>query len=140
MYIADENAMFEFGRSLASRLHRGDVVAIDGPLGAGKTVLCRGVLHALGHVGEVSSPTYTIVQQYDGAEYTMPIWHIDLYRINDPAEIEELGLRDEDMLQLVEWAERDPKLSAAARFAIQIVPLDDGGRSVTVVERDQHRG
>jgi tRNA threonylcarbamoyladenosine biosynthesis protein TsaE len=136
MYIADENAMFTLGQSLASRMRADDLVAIDGPLGAGKTVLCRGILRGLGHIGDVSSPTYNIVQHYDAPELTFPICHVDLYRINDPSEIEELGLHDNDALHLVEWAERDPTLAARARIAIRIAVSDEGGREVDVVEHN----
>jgi tRNA threonylcarbamoyladenosine biosynthesis protein TsaE len=82
------------------------VVELSGPLGAGKTTLVRGVLIALGHAGEVPSPTFAIVQPYDTT--TLPIAHADLYRLEDPAEIEELGLEDQliDGALLVEWPER----------------------------------
>jgi tRNA threonylcarbamoyladenosine biosynthesis protein TsaE len=97
-----------FGAALAERLRPGDVVALFGDLGAGKTTLSRGVLHGLGFAGEVASPTFPIVQTYDPPDVRLPLWHVDLYRIEDPEELEELALdeaRGEGAL-LIEWPER----------------------------------
>ncbi|HEX8481258.1 MAG TPA: tRNA (adenosine(37)-N6)-threonylcarbamoyltransferase complex ATPase subunit type 1 TsaE [Allosphingosinicella sp.] len=95
-----------FGRRLAACLRSGDVVALFGDLGAGKTTLARGILAGLGHDGDVASPTFPIVIPYDGL--SLPTWHVDLYRIEDPAEIEELALDEalEDGALIVEWPER----------------------------------
>jgi tRNA threonylcarbamoyladenosine biosynthesis protein TsaE len=95
-----------FGARLAAALRPGDVVALYGDLGAGKTTLARGVLRGLGFHGEVSSPTFAIVQPYD--ELPLPVWHVDLYRIEDPAELEELALEDalDGGALLIEWPER----------------------------------
>ncbi len=94
------------GRRLASQLHAGDVVALFGELGAGKTTFARGILAGLGHDGEVASPTFPIVIPYDALR--IPAWHVDLYRLEDPAEIEELALDEalEDGALIVEWPER----------------------------------
>jgi tRNA threonylcarbamoyladenosine biosynthesis protein TsaE len=104
--LADESATAAFGTALASHLRAGDVVTLSGPLGTGKTSLARAVLRAAGHPGEVPSPTFAIVQPYD--DLPLPIWHADLYRIEDPAEIDELGLDMalDDGALLVEWPER----------------------------------
>ena len=95
-----------FGRSLASALRPGDAVALFGDLGAGKTTLARGILAGLGHEGEVASPTFPIVIPYDALR--IPAWHVDLYRLEDPAEIDELALAEaiEDGILIVEWPER----------------------------------
>jgi tRNA threonylcarbamoyladenosine biosynthesis protein TsaE len=86
-------------------LRSGDVVTMTGDLGAGKTTLVRGLLDALGHQGEVPSPTFAIVQPYE--ELDPPVWHADLYRVDDPAELAELGLDSlGDSVLLVEWPER----------------------------------
>ena len=94
---------------LALRLRRwpapGDVITLSGPLGVGKTALARGFIAALGHEGEVPSPSFAIVQPYE--ELDPPVWHVDLYRIEDASEIEELGLDSAaDAVLLVEWPER----------------------------------
>ena len=95
-----------FGRLLASRLRSGDVVALFGDLGAGKTTLARGILAGLGHEGEVASPTFPIVIPYETLR--LPAWHVDLYRLEDPAEIDELALDEAlaDGVLLLEWPER----------------------------------
>ena len=95
-----------FGARLAGLLRRGDIVALYGDLGAGKTTLARGILRGRGFVGEVASPTFPIVQPYE--ELDPPIWHVDLYRIEDPGELRELALDEvlDDGALLVEWPER----------------------------------
>ena len=105
MILADEAATGEVGRLLARSARPGDVVTLSGPLGVGKTALVRAMLGAMGHEGEVPSPTFAIVQPYEALP--LPVWHVDLYRIEDPGEIEELGLdAAEDGLLIVEWPER----------------------------------
>ena len=91
------------GAALAPLLKPGDVILLDGPLGAGKTTLVRGLLQALGHVGEVPSPSFAIVQPYD--DLALPLWHADLYRIAHPSELAELGLDSvlDDGVLVVEW-------------------------------------
>ena len=94
-----------FGQSLAGLATEGDVITLSGPLGVGKTALARGFLAARGHCGEVPSPTFAIVQPYD--ELRPPVWHVDLYRIEDPSELEQLGLDGAaEAVLLVEWPER----------------------------------
>ena len=94
-----------FGAKLAKLSQSGDVITLSGPLGAGKTTVARGFLGALGHLGEVPSPTFAIVQPYE--ELQPPVWHVDLYRIEDPSELEQLGLDAAfDAILLVEWPDR----------------------------------
>lgn len=105
MILADEAATLAVGERLASVLRPGDVVAMSGDLGAGKTTLVRGLLHALGHQGEVPSPSFAIVQPYEDVD--PPVWHADLYRVDDSAELAELGLDSlGDGVLVVEWPER----------------------------------
>jgi tRNA threonylcarbamoyladenosine biosynthesis protein TsaE len=94
------------GRRLAGELRAGDVVALFGELGAGKTTLARGLLAGLGHEGDVASPTFPIVIPYE--TLAIPAWHVDLYRIEDASELEELALDEalEDGALIVEWPER----------------------------------
>lgn len=106
--LADEAATDTFGRRLAARLAPGDVVLLSGDLGAGKTALARGILTGLGHAGEVPSPTFTLVQSYELPGVRLPVWHVDLYRLDDPNEVEELGLDEilADGALIIEWPER----------------------------------
>jgi tRNA threonylcarbamoyladenosine biosynthesis protein TsaE len=96
------------GAALAQALQLGDVIALSGELGAGKTTLARGLAHGLGFDGEVSSPTFPIVQIYDEPEMRLPLWHVDLYRIEDSAALDELGLDEarEYATLVIEWPER----------------------------------
>ena len=102
------------GREVAATLSAGDVVLLYGDLGAGKTAFVRGLAEGLGVApAEVSSPTFTLVQEYRGGRVTLV--HVDLYRLNDPREIDDLGLEEigADAVLTIEWAE---KLKGAARL------------------------
>jgi tRNA threonylcarbamoyladenosine biosynthesis protein TsaE len=103
--LPDLAAMQALGARIAGRLRAGDVVALSGPLGAGKTTLARAVIAALGHRGEVPSPTFTIVETYD---LDPPLVHADFYRLEHPREAEELGLDDyrQGAALLAEWPEK----------------------------------
>lgn len=98
----------QIGAAIAAVARPGDAIGLVGDLGAGKTTLARAMLAALGLHGEAPSPSFAIVQPYDVPYVAMPVLHIDLYRIDDPAEIGELGLDEArgDHLLLVEWPER----------------------------------
>lgn len=99
----DLAALDAFAAILAAQLRVGDIVALSGDLGAGKTSFARAMLHALGHRGEVPSPTFTLVQMYD----TVPeVWHVDLYRLDSAEEADALGLWETDAVLLIEWPER----------------------------------
>ncbi len=112
-------------RKLAALVRPGDIITLSGGLGVGKTTLARGVLAALGHEGEVPSPSFAIVQPYEHLD--PPVWHCDLYRIEDPSEIAELGLdaTDEGVL-LVEWPEHagPGAWPDALRLTLSIEPDD----------------
>ena len=105
MILVDEQATARLAAALARAVRPGDVIGLSGPLGVGKTAFARGLLGARGHEGEVPSPTFAIVQPYE--ELDPPVWHADLYRIEDPSELDELGLdAAADSVLLVEWPER----------------------------------
>lgn len=105
MILADEAATAALGARLAALLRPGDVVTLSGPLGVGKTALVRALLSALGHTGEVPSPSFALVQPYD--QMMLAVLHVDLYRIGHPSELAELGLDDAgEAVLLVEWPER----------------------------------
>ncbi len=103
--LPDLAAMEALGARIAGKLRSGDVVALTGGLGAGKTTLARSILAALGHVGEVPSPTFTIIETYDPPAVRLPVVHADFYRLKSPREAEELGLDDyrEGAALLAEW-------------------------------------
>lgn len=132
MIVADEKAMRDFGQSFAATLKAGDWIAIDGPLGAGKTVLCAGILQGLGYAGEVASPSYAIVHQYDPPELSVAVAHVDLYRLEHVGELDELGLAEEraGRITLVEWAERSGQTYATPSHHIRIEPQASGGREL----------
>ena len=103
--LPDLSAMDRFGARIAGQLKPGDVIALSGGLGAGKTTLARAIIAALGHIGEVPSPTFTLIEAYDTLD--PPVAHADFYRLARPADAEELGLehyRDGPVL-IAEWPE-----------------------------------
>jgi len=105
--LPDLEAMAGFGARIAAHLRAGDVVALSGGLGAGKTTLARGIIAALGHEGEVPSPTFTILETYAPPDVCLPLVHADFYRLDRPTEADELGLDDyrEGAALLAEWPE-----------------------------------
>ncbi len=130
--LPDAEATETLGAALAPHLRVGDVVALFGALGAGKTTLSRGLLRGLGHAGEIASPTFPIVQAYAPPDTRIALWHVDLYRIEDPSELDEIGLDEarEDAALLIEWPERLPRLWAdALRLVIEVEA--DGARALT---------
>ncbi len=132
MILADESATEEIGRRLARALRAGDVVTLSGPLGVGKTALARSVIAALGHSGDVPSPTFAIVQPYD--DLTPPLWHVDLYRIEDPGELEELGLDSApDAALLVEWPERAGPSAWPEALRLRLEFAEHGAQLLTAV-------
>ena len=105
--IPTEHAMLAFGRRCARQLQSGDLVFLCGDLGAGKTTLARGLLGGLGHVGATPSPTYTLIENYSLARGA--VHHLDLYRLENSAELDMLGVRDlldGAAIVLVEWPQR----------------------------------
>ncbi len=96
------------GATLAAALVPGDAIALSGPLGAGKTAFARGLIGALGFAGEVPSPSYALVIPYAPPDIRMPLCHVDLYRLDENADIAELGLDDArgDAIVIVEWPDR----------------------------------
>ena len=130
MILDDEAATAALGAALAAAVHPGDVIVLSGPLGVGKTALARGLLSALGHVGEVPSPTFAIVQPYDALP--VPVWHADLYRIEHPDELAEIGLDcTDDGLLLVEWPERAGAGAWPQALRLTLDFADDGARRLT---------
>lgn len=106
IHLADEAATQRLGRLLAGSVHVGDLIALDGPLGAGKTTLVRALVEELGgEPADVSSPTFTLLNRYDAR---LPVVHVDAYRLQGPAALAGLGFDElsEDGIGIIEWAER----------------------------------
>ena len=105
--LPDIAATAAFGARIAAVLRAGDVVALSGGLGAGKTTLARAIIAALGYQGEVPSPSFAIIETYDPPLLRLPLVHADFYRLDDPAELAELGLDHyrEAAALLAEWPE-----------------------------------
>jgi tRNA threonylcarbamoyladenosine biosynthesis protein TsaE len=128
--LKDEEATLAFGARLAAAARAGDVITLSGPLGVGKTALARGFIAALGHDGEVPSPSFAIVQPYEDLD--PPVWHVDLYRIEAPGEIDELGLDSAaDAVLLVEWPERAGEAAWPNALALSLDFAQDGERILT---------
>ena len=137
MIIDSPLAMLEAGRVFSSSLHGGELVTLSGGLGAGKTLFCKGVLEGLGYKGDVPSPTFNIVNHYAPPDTRLPVIHADLYRLNSPDELEELGLLDGDQpdtVSLVEWPEQGGIAFAQARFRISIAETTENSRTLTIEE------
>jgi tRNA threonylcarbamoyladenosine biosynthesis protein TsaE len=103
-HSADETR--EAGVKISKKLKPGDVIALDGPLGAGKTTLVQGIAKGLNVPGNVASPTFTLINEYKGI---LPLFHIDLFRLEDSNQIDEIGLFDyfkKGGVCVIEWAER----------------------------------
>jgi tRNA threonylcarbamoyladenosine biosynthesis protein TsaE len=128
--VAGEDEMLVLGAELAEGLQPGDLVTLDGPLGAGKTTLVRGILRGIGHDGPVRSPTFTLIQLYDTKP---PVLHADLYRLKSAAG---LGLEEFECshVLLVEWSDRlENLLDRTLSWQIEIGFGDEGGRWVSIL-------
>ena len=133
--LADDTATAALGARLGAAARAGDVVALYGDLGAGKTTLARSLIrHLVGPDTEAPSPTFTLVQTYSGPAF--PIWHFDLYRLEHPGEARELGLEEAvDGLALIEWPERLGAYLPAQRLEIRL-SYDGAGRIARLVDFD----
>lgn len=133
--LADEAATLALGAAVAQVARVGDVIALSGDLGMGKTTFARGLLAALGLEEEAPSPSFAIVQPYAPPEVRLPVAHVDLYRIEDAAEARELGLEDmlDDSLLLIEWPERLGDALWAHALRLAFAAGTDGARVLTAI-------
>lgn len=128
--LPDLAAMAAFGARIAAVLREGDVVALEGGLGAGKTTLARAILAALGHQGEVPSPTFTIIETYGAPPLRLPVVHADFYRLEDPSELAEIGLDDyrEGGVLLAEWPDHAGGFAhEPGCLSISLAPVGESG-------------
>lgn len=137
--IPDGKAMQAFGRELGAQLRSGDVLLLHGDLGAGKTTLVQGIAQALGVREAAQSPTFTLVGEHDARRpdgEPVRLYHLDLYRLDDPDELESLGydqfLQPEQGISLIEWPERAGDWLPDRFLLIQIAYRAGGGRTVTL--------
>jgi tRNA threonylcarbamoyladenosine biosynthesis protein TsaE len=129
-FLADENATIAVGTAIAdtikAELKQGLIVFLNGDLGAGKTTLTRGFVRGMGHVGNVKSPTYTIVEPYELGDWR--VYHFDLYRLSDPEELEYMGIRDyfeDNCCCFIEWPEKGQGLLAQPDIIINLTYVDE---------------
>jgi tRNA threonylcarbamoyladenosine biosynthesis protein TsaE len=135
LYLADEQAMSDFGARIARVTQGHGLIFLEGNLGMGKTTLSRGIIRGLGHVGAVKSPTFTLVEPYEIGD--VRAFHFDLYRLVDPEELEFLGIRDyfeDDALCLIEWPDKGAGFLPKPDLTITISP-QDSGRSLKILSQ-----
>ena len=122
--IAEEIETRALGRAVAGVLGIGDVILLEGPLGAGKTTLARAVIQTLCGTVSVPSPTFTLVETYETERFSL--WHFDLYRLENPEDVWELGLEEafENGASLIEWPDRVPSIMLQDALRIRITDLD----------------
>lgn len=125
----DEQATASLGRALAAGMQAGDVLALNGPLGAGKTRLVRAIAERLGCVDQlVNSPTFVLIHEYDGA---VPVYHVDAYRLRDADEFLEIGgdeVLNGDRACLIEWGDRIASVLPPDHLRIDIEVVAETGR------------
>ena len=132
-YVTEnENQTYELGKSIAAKLKGGEVIALDGDLGCGKTVFTKGVAAGLGITAVVASPTYTIVKEYEGR---LPLFHFDVYRISDEDEMYDIGYEEyikKGGVCIIEWACLIQDILPADIIKIKMSKLSDTEREITV--------
>lgn len=137
--LPDLAAMDDFGARIAAQLKAGDVVELRGTLGAGKSTLARAILYALGHEGDVPSPTFTLIELYGAQQMRLAIAHADFYRLDDPEEAHELGLDDyrEGAALLAEWPEKAGGFAhETSCLTIKLEIAEEGRRAIVTGGKD----
>ncbi len=122
----------KLGEKIGLKLKKGDVIAMSGTLAAGKTTITKGIAKSLGIKDEITSPTFCLVSEYEG---TMPLYHMDVYRLEGPEDFETLG--PDEMLYgngvcIIEWSEKIRQCLPKKTIFLDIKPLDDSSREITI--------
>lgn len=141
VYSLSEDETHDLGRTVARQFEGGELLLLEGDLGLGKTVFARGVALGLGiSPGAVSSPSFTLVQEYRGGR--LPMFHVDLYRINDPDEVGSLGLDEilsSGAVVVVEWGEKLPLFYRRDALTVRFHDVGEGARRIELLQRDSSR-
>lgn len=122
----------ELGKKIGSFLKKGDIIAMQGTLGAGKTTITKGIAQALGINETITSPTFCLISEYEGK---MPLYHMDVYRLDSAEDFANLGT--EDMLygegvSIIEWSEKIMEELPHKTIILKLEPHDDGARTITI--------
>lgn len=122
----------ELGKKIGSFLKKGDIIAMQGTLGAGKTTITKGIAQALGINETITSPTFCLISEYEGK---MPLYHMDVYRLDGAEDFANLGT--EDMLygegvSIIEWSEKIMEELPHKTIILKLEPQDDGARTITI--------
>lgn len=120
------------GKKIGSKLQPGDIIAMEGTLAAGKTTITKGIAEALGVEDTVTSPTFTLISEYEG---NMPLYHMDVYRLDSCEEFVNLGVEDlmyGDGVSIIEWSERVRAELPSSTITLRLEMRDDGGRTITL--------
>ncbi|MCB2048072.1 MAG: tRNA (adenosine(37)-N6)-threonylcarbamoyltransferase complex ATPase subunit type 1 TsaE [Novosphingobium sp.] len=139
--LPDMAATERLGLAIADKVRAGDVVALSGGLGAGKTALARAIIAALGHEGEVPSPSFAIVETYDPPDVRLPVVHADFYRLADPNEAEEIGLDDyrDGAVLIAEWPDHAGGFAhEPGCLSITMEIADEGRQAIVECGKDWH--
>lgn len=120
------------GKKIGSKLRPGSIIAMEGNLAAGKTTITKGIAQALGIEDTITSPTFTLISEYEG---TCPLYHMDAYRLDSPEDFINLGVEDlmyGDGISVIEWSERVRDELPAAAITLRLEIREDGGRNVHI--------
>ncbi len=135
VFSLSEEETFELGRATSKTLRGGEMILLEGELGFGKTVFARGIAAGLGvRPDDVSSPSFTLVQEYRGGR--IPIFHVDLYRLDRPEELGSIGLEEilaAGAVVLVEWGEKLPPYLRRGAVVVRFHDLGEGSRRIDIV-------
>jgi hydrolase, P-loop family len=133
IYSESEEQTELFAQKIAGKLMPGAILILNGEMGSGKSVFARGIIHGLGYSGTVTSPTFTLMNAYEGG--LLPVYHFDLYRLNTPEQLYDIGY-DEFLygsgISLIEWAQRMENLYPEQHIAISIEKTGIFTRTITV--------